>query len=650
MSSTQNPKTLQHNATVSLILCVCIACLLLLVGCKPNDSTDDGSELGVTAPNASVDFPQFSSEIRSLSDDELSALGVKNDVPTEFVYPGAYLAQVVYPQRLLSVEHGDEVVDYFSKSSFQIPIDSLLANSSIAVASRGYTFEMLKDAKTGSDIQAGFPTPVEVVYLSSNESLDKEALFAEIYKNVEQEKIQTKKIGKYEVRIFEKPLLMQLDQTGSAIGKIDSICACVCFPTDNTAVFMSGTSTALENYFSDKDGDSRGIAAQRLGRADVKTASIVFQYDYDWEVAATQLVQLPIPVTQELMQSIQSNVSAFQIVFDASKEDGALVSLAANVKSSEGAGDLRKSIGTALMKSVDNIKKMTEQGGEQAANVTSLIDLLKTINLSAEQNVVSGSLKNSAEARKFFIDMIENLNDARDNGAIYAQYGAAEETLFQLSRLFTNYFGKNKTYPAAICDAAGNPLLSWRVTLLQVMGEQYQKLYEQFKLDEPWNSENNIKLLDQMPAIFASPFDPTLKNKTQYLVFNTPGTPFGNAVQGLKLQDVDDPSRTLSVVLAAPAHAVEWTRPETFAFNPQKPTETFGPFICAATLLGEVINSPCDDSEKFAKTIASYIYGVVDETSATSEAVQEENSPEASTSESSTDIEGTDESVVPSEE
>ena len=45
---------------------------------------------------------------------------------------------------------------------------------------------------------------------------------------------------------------------------------------------------------------------------------------------------------------------------------------------------------------------------------------------------------------------------------------------------------------------SGKPLLSWRVHLLPFLEEN--ELYEQFKLDEPWDSPHNIKLLDQMPA------------------------------------------------------------------------------------------------------------------------------------------------------
>lgn len=621
-------------------LCL-ILTLSFIIGCHKdveNNVSDD------SLPNdQATAFPLFSTEIHSLSQEELAELGPINDIPANFIYPGAYFAQIVFPKRLLNVEKGNSVIDYIAKSSFQLPIPDLLSKSTLAISSKGFSFETLKDAKTDADIQAGFPTPVEVVYLVLDEKLDKDLMLDDIFKNVDQGKIKNRKIGEYEISLFENPLLMQLDQSGSSVGKIDSICAGVCFPSENSVVFISGSTSAMEAYFEDKPGDSRGIVAQRLARANVETAAIIFQYDYDWNNVNTQLVQLPIPVTQELMQIIQKNVAAFQFVFDLTKDDGNLLNLIINTKSEDGASELRKAIGTALMQSVDNLVKAKEQAGSNVSSIDDLVSLLKNVTLRADKANVFGSLVNNQNTRDFFANAVENLNDARDNASIYAQYDIAEETLFQLSRAFTTYFGKNKVYPAPICDASGNPLLSWRVALLPVFGEQYQKLYDQFKLDEPWNSENNIKLLDQMPSIYASPFDPNLKNKTQYLIFNTPGTPFGNAQQGLKIQDVADPSRTLSVVLAAPQHAIEWTRPELFAFNPQKPTETFGPFVCAATLLGEVVRSSCDDTEKSAKTIASLIYGVVDATEDKDESGAEntdtEGQPSASTEEQTSPVE-----------
>lgn len=604
--------TSQRKIAWFILMFVCLAAVTFS-GCK----CDNGETTEPTANEENAaqqpQLPQFSAEIRLLSQAELDSLGSKNDLPTEFVFPGATFAQVVYPERILTVEKGASLIEYIAQSSFQLPVKDILSKSTLAISSKGVTLESLKDAKTNEEIISGYPIPVEVVYLTSKNPIDKQQVLTEVFEKANKENVQSKTYGKFTVSVVESPLHMQLDEAGR-IGKIETICAGVAFPTDNSVVFISGTPSGLESFFSDKDGDARGVAAQRLARTKLDNVAVAFQYDYDWDFPNTQLTQLPLPVTQDLMQVIQKNVSAFQFLVDVSNPEGNLLTLTVNAKSSDGANELRKAIGSSLMKAVDGIGKNASNAGAQAEEeVKGLVSLLKSVNLNVNGSDLVGSIKYSQEAIDFFAKAIQNLNDLRTNSQVYAQYDAVEESLFLLSRAFTTYFGKNKTYPKPICAEDGTPLLSWRVALLPSFGGQYQELYNQFKLDEPWNSDNNIKLLDKMPPFFTSPFEPNERTKTRYLVFNTPETPFGRSPQGLKLQDVADASRTLSVVFAASQHAVEWTKPETFAFNPEKPTESFGDFVCAVTLLGEVIRSECDDSEKNAKTLASLIYGVADE-------------------------------------
>jgi len=80
----------------------------------------------------------------------------------------------------------------------------------------------------------------------------------------------------------------------------------------------------------------------------------------------------------------------------------------------------------------------------------------------------------------------------------------SQSRLKQMALAFHSYMEQHgRLPPAAICDAKGRPLLSWRVALLPFIAQG--ELYRQFKLDEPWDSPHNIKLLDQMPATYDSP-------------------------------------------------------------------------------------------------------------------------------------------------
>jgi hypothetical protein len=56
---------------------------------------------------------------------------------------------------------------------------------------------------------------------------------------------------------------------------------------------------------------------------------------------------------------------------------------------------------------------------------------------------------------------------------------------------------------AAITSDNNKPLLSWRVALLPFI--EGGALYKEFKLDEPWDSPHNKKLLPRMPKVYLDP-------------------------------------------------------------------------------------------------------------------------------------------------
>jgi len=73
--------------------------------------------------------------------------------------------------------------------------------------------------------------------------------------------------------------------------------------------------------------------------------------------------------------------------------------------------------------------------------------------------------------------------------------------LKQMGLAMHNYMDVNKSFPAhAVYSKDGKPLLSWRVMILPYI--EQDALYRQFKLDEPWDSDHNKKLMAQMPKIY----------------------------------------------------------------------------------------------------------------------------------------------------
>ena len=154
-------------------------------------------------------------------------------------------------------------------------------------------------------------------------------------------------------------------------------------------------------------------------------------------------------------------------------------------------------------------------------------------------------------------------------------------SLRELSLTMFNFESKNKRLPGyANFDNDGNALLSWRVHVLPFM--QQEELYQQFHLNEPWDSPHNIKLVDKMPEIFRAPFGWTDKETHTKLV--TEGKtvfvmPIGEGMygtkDGLRIVDVTDGTSNTIMLFAVRAElAVPWTKPVGVEIDLSDPVPT----------------------------------------------------------------------------
>lgn len=178
--------------------------------------------------------------------------------------------------------------------------------------------------------------------------------------------------------------------------------------------------------------------------------------------------------------------------------------------------------------------------------------------------------------------------------AVQAAREAAQRTqsmnyIKQMNLAMLSYESENGTLPVVGADAAGNgPNLSWRVHLLPYLG--HNSLYQQFHLDEPWDSEHNLALLDQMPPIYQNPNLP-FDNKTNYLAVVGPGAAFRGEDPGPQLRDFSDGINTIWIVEANEEEAVEWTKPDDWEFDPNDPRRGLGGLRPMAILVGRVDGS-----------------------------------------------------------
>lgn len=155
--------------------------------------------------------------------------------------------------------------------------------------------------------------------------------------------------------------------------------------------------------------------------------------------------------------------------------------------------------------------------------------------------------------------------DAKRN-ADYAQRLRSKENL---KKIMVGMHGFHDAYgylPHDLADSKGKLVLSWRVQLLPYL--EHNDLYQQFRIQEPWDSEHNKKLLAKIPAVFKSGFEPNSTN-TYFQAFAGMCTPF-DPNKRLRMSQVSDGvSNTLGVAEMGPA--VPWTKPVDMPYHPGLP-------------------------------------------------------------------------------
>jgi beta-lactamase regulating signal transducer with metallopeptidase domain len=148
--------------------------------------------------------------------------------------------------------------------------------------------------------------------------------------------------------------------------------------------------------------------------------------------------------------------------------------------------------------------------------------------------------------------------------------------LKQLALAMHNYYAKHQHFPpAVVMGPDGKTPHSWRVELLPYLDEQ--KLFDQYHLNEPWDSPDNKQVLEQMPSVLRSPYENATSLDSGYYVFTGPGTIF-DGPNGTTFQAITDgTSNTLLIVESK--QNTPWTKPEDLPFDPKHPPTQVKGFV-----------------------------------------------------------------------
>ena len=111
--------------------------------------------------------------------------------------------------------------------------------------------------------------------------------------------------------------------------------------------------------------------------------------------------------------------------------------------------------------------------------------------------------------------------------------------------------------------------LSWRVRLLPFLGEA--ALFKEFKLDQPWDSPHNLKLLEKIPDIYRASHADDDRGLTTMVAPISEKTILGATKMTTFADIIDGSSNTILLVVVQDRLAVPWTSPQDYKFDPENP-------------------------------------------------------------------------------
>ena len=141
---------------------------------------------------------------------------------------------------------------------------------------------------------------------------------------------------------------------------------------------------------------------------------------------------------------------------------------------------------------------------------------------------------------------------------------SSSNNLKQLGIAIHSFHDANNRFPADIKDKTGKAILSWRVEILPYI--EQQALYQQIKLDEPWDGPNNRNLAKMRIPTFTSPNAPNVQlpdgwGATHYRGVSGKGMAFDSTAPRLNFAGFTDGlSNTIMVVETG--DPVPWMKPE----------------------------------------------------------------------------------------
>lgn len=367
----------------------------------------------------------------------------------------------------------------------------------------------------------------------------------------------------------------QADHNGMAYFKNDRDRQPSLYVSDDKKTAIIAPATELTKMM-DKPGEASPLA-ERLKAADLSNQIVVAVLTSELPSAAIgQLRKMPLPPSLAKLADVPDMLDA--VTLTAKFSTSTDVKLILNAKSEEDAKKLDEIVSPALDEGKKLAGSMLPLAPPEVQEIAK--PLLESVGTEITNSDVAISFRVDQGAEVLTALLVPAVQQARDAARISSE----KNKLKQMGVAFHNYHDTFGTFPvpdndrnSVKVDENGKPLLSWRVHILPQIEER--NLYERFKLDEPWDSPHNIKLLDEMPDVYQAVYKPG--GKPGHTRFQAPNYEGGILVTpSSRFRTVTDGSaNTILTVITSEEHAVPWTKPVDMDVDPADPAAKLQPIL-----------------------------------------------------------------------
>jgi prepilin-type processing-associated H-X9-DG protein len=270
-----------------------------------------------------------------------------------------------------------------------------------------------------------------------------------------------------------------------------------------------------------------------------------------------------LPADAEPIKALLDAKSSLLTVDMTDKLTAELRGTFADAKDAETAKKAAEELRTLLAGLMDEGIKDIARQGEQWKRIVDLMKLAQTAVKEAKVQRADAMVQATLSVKidsAAILDAVQKWHDATKQAKEF-------NNLKQIALALLNYHDTYGTFPpAASYDKNGKPLLSWRVLILPFLDED--KLHKEFRLDEPWDSAHNKKLLERMPKVYRAAEEDGEKHLTRYLSFVGKDAFFEGA-KGRRIAQITDGLSNTLMAVEAPK-GVPWSKPEDISFGEGK--------------------------------------------------------------------------------